>query len=225
MGSLITRFMAINYGTPHVKAQHLSNVAPAEPTAEKHADLYAKCQSTPLSEGELVGLGRTEHFGKEGNGYYKKQSTKPQTVSYFMSDSPVGFLAWIYEALHDWVDGYKWTDDEILTWISIYYFSRPGPAASNFVYYAIEHRELNAFAASAQYADVPLGISRFPGDILLLPKMWNHTLGPVVFEKEHSKGGHFAAWERPDAIVDDLRTMFGREGGAYNVVKGKSGFE
>ena len=49
-------------------------------------------------------------------------------------------------------------------------------------------------------------------------------MGPIVFEKEHEKGGHFAAWERPDAIVDDLRTIFGKDGGAYNLIKGKSGF-
>lgn len=141
-----------------------------------------------------------------------------------MADSPVGLLAWIYEALHDWVDEYKWTDDEILTWISIYYFSKPGPAASSLVYWAIEHREVNAFAASAAYSDVPIGISRFAGDLLLLPKLWNHTLGPVVFEKDHDKGGHFASWERPEAIVEDLRAMFGKKGGAYDVVKDKSGF-
>lgn len=48
-------------------------------------------------------------------------------------------------------------------------------------------------------------------------------MGPVVFEKEHGKGGHFAAWECPDAIVSDLRTMFGKDGGAYNLIMGKNG--
>lgn len=225
LGCLITRFLAINYGKKHVKAQHLNNTAPAEPTESTFPDLHSKCQSTPLSKGELAGLGRTQQFNTEGNGYYKKQSTKPQTVGYFMTDSPVGLLAWIYEALHDWVDGYAWTDDEVLTWISIYYFSKPGPAAASFVYYAIEHRSLNAFAASGAYADVPVGVSRFPGDLILLPKLWNHTLGPIVFEREHTKGGHFAAWERPDAIVGDLREMFGREGGAFGVVQGRNGFD
>jgi hypothetical protein len=35
-------------------------------------------------------------------------------------------------------------------------------------------------------------------------------MGPLVFEKEHDSGGHFAAFERPDALVKDLRTMFGK---------------
>ena len=49
-------------------------------------------------------------------------------------------------------------------------------------------------------------------------------MGPIVFWKDHDRGGHFAAWERPDAIVDDLRTMFSRSGGAYGVVQGKDGY-
>ncbi|KAH3931615.1 hypothetical protein HBI56_140560 [Parastagonospora nodorum] len=67
--------------------------------------------------------------------------------------------------MHAWSDDYAWTDDEILTWISIYYF---------------------------------------------LP--------------EHDKGGHFAAYERPDAIVQDLRSMFAKSGGAFGVVAGKDGY-
>jgi hypothetical protein len=56
------------------------------------------------------------------------------------------------------------------------------------------------------------------------PKLWNQTLGPLVLASEYDRGGHFAAWERPDAIVKDLREMFGREGGAYAVVHGRTGF-
>jgi hypothetical protein len=44
----------------------------------------------------------------------------------------------------------------------------------------------------------------------LLPKLWYRIMGPLVFEKEHDSGGHFAAFERPDALVKDLRTMFGK---------------
>ena len=60
--------------------------------------------------------------------------------------------------------------------------------------------------------------------MVLLPKLWNHTLGPIVFENEYEGGGHFAAWERPDAIVNDLRSMFGREGTVYGCVAGRNGY-
>ena len=69
-------------------------------------------------------------FHKEGTGYSAVHSTKPQTIGYSLSDSPVGLLAWIYEKLHDWTDDYEWRDDEVLTWVSIYWFSTAGPAAS-----------------------------------------------------------------------------------------------
>ena len=141
-----------------------------------------------------------------------------------MTDSPVGLLAWIYEKLHDWTDNYAWTDEEILTWISIYYFSTAGPAASQKIFYENEHRKPSVFPACQAYVDVPLGIARFPKDLILLPKLWNQTMGQVVFEREHEKGGHFGAWECPDAVVGDLRTMFGRDGGAYACVSGRNGY-
>ncbi|KAJ4304749.1 hypothetical protein N0V90_000276 [Kalmusia sp. IMI 367209] len=68
-------------------------------------------------------------------------------------------------------------------------------------------------------------ISRFANDSVLLPRLWNQTLGPVIYEIEYEVGGHFAAWERPDAIANDLRVMFGKGGAAYACVTGKSGYE
>ena len=49
---------------------------------------------------------------KKGLGYFKEQSTQPQTLGYSLADSPAGLLAWIYEKLVNWTDGYPWTDEE-----------------------------------------------------------------------------------------------------------------
>jgi hypothetical protein len=84
---------------------------------------------------EAEGLERSQKFQKEGMGHYHLQTSKPQTLGYCLADSPVGLLAWMYEKLHDWSDGYQWTDDEICTWVSIYWFSKAGPAASARIYY------------------------------------------------------------------------------------------
>lgn len=214
----------MKYGPKHCKAHHINSAVPAEPTAKSHPELHAKVKDTPLTEGELAGLGRTAKFFKEGNGYLRQLSTKPLTIAYSLTDSPIGLLAWIYEKLHDWTDNYPWTNNEILTWVSIYYFSKSGPAAANSFYFEMEHAEPGAFVAAQAYVDVPLGISRFPKDSILLPKLWNSTMGPIVFEKEHSSGGHFAAWEQPDALVQDLRTMFGKGSGVYHCVNGRSGY-
>ena len=70
-----------------------------------------------------------------------------------------------------------------------------------------------------------MGTAKFPKELMQVPKLWNRTLGPLVLAREYENGGHFAAWERPDALVGDLREMFGREGGAFAVVHGRIGFD
>jgi hypothetical protein len=178
---------------------------------------------TPYSELEKAGIQRSQWFANEGSGYFKEQATKPQTIGYALQDSPVALLAWIYEKLHDWTDNYPWTDDEVCTWISIYWFSVAGPAASARIYYESGHAS-GPSPFNIWIPDVKIGLSHFPKELRVLPRSWAHTLGPVVFQKEHTKGGHFAAWERPQDLVDDVRTMFGKKGGAYNVIKGKKGY-
>ena len=58
-----------------------------------------------------------------------------------------------------------------------------------------------------------------------MPKLWSRTLGPIIFEREHPNGGHFAAFEQPEALAEDVRTMFGRGGGAFDVVEGLNGYD
>jgi len=77
---------------------------------------------------------------------------------------------------------------------------------------------------AAQYIDVTLGTSHFKKDLLRFPTRWDATLGPIVFQTEHDKGGHFAAWECPHELVKDLRDMFGKESPIHGCVTGQSGF-
>ncbi|MCJ1297811.1 hypothetical protein MMC08_000599 [Hypocenomyce scalaris] len=143
---------------------------------------------------------------------------------------PIFILAWILEKLHDWTDEYPWTEDEILTWVSIYYFSKAGPAASVRLYYEAtsEHTSPDGLTIDkAMFHYVPLvklGLSYFPKEIIPMPLGWGRVLGPVVFESHHEYGGHFAAWENPQALATDIRTMFGKKGPAYGVVPGRDGY-
>jgi hypothetical protein len=209
----------MKYGPLRCKAYHTNTPVPAQPDPDIHPELHAKFLSTPLSDAEQRGLQRAALLSQEGMGYYKQQSTKPLTIGYALRDSPVALLAWIYEKLHAWSDNYKWSDEDILTWVSIYYFSIPGPEAASNVYYAMEHSQPGAFVAQQTYIDVPFGVARFSNDLLTFPKLWNQTLGPLVFESEYDTGGHFAAWERPDAIVKDLRSMFDETRSAYGFLR------
>lgn len=67
---------------------------------------------TPYTPAEKAGMDRTLWFRDHGYGYFMEQSTQPQTLNYGLADSPVGLLAWIYEKLVNWTDGYPWEDDE-----------------------------------------------------------------------------------------------------------------
>ena len=158
---------------------------------------------------EKAGLERTQHFRNEGSGYNQIQSTKPHTLGFTLADSPVALVAWIYEKLHDWSDDYPWTDEEVITWVSIYYFSDAGADASIRMYYEITHPavESQTMESFLKWSNVPLGLSYFPKDVIVLPSSWGRTLGPVVFEKRHTEGGHFAAWEKPELLVEDVREM------------------
>jgi len=177
----------------------------------------------PYSALESENNARSDWFRQEGFGYNLLQATKPQTLGYGLHSSPVALLAWIYEKLHDWTDNYPWSDDEILTWVSIYWFSTAGPAASCRIYY--ENRHSSAGAVLGKWIPhVKLGLSYFPKDLIVSPRVWGRTLGPVVSESVHADGGHFAAYERPEYLAEDLRGMFGKGGGAFGVVDGREGY-
>ncbi|CDO72283.1 hypothetical protein BN946_scf184970.g135 [Trametes cinnabarina] len=159
-----------------------------------------------------------------GFGYFAVQSTKPQTLGYSLADSPVGLLAWIYEKLVSATDKYPWTDDEVIEWISIYWFSRAGPAAACRIYYEMTGGGKHDVFAGSKWTSVPLGVSYFPKEIVRVPRSWSCTLGKLVFESEHDKGGHFAAVEVPEKLASDLRLMYGKDGPAHGVVPGKTGY-
>lgn len=157
-------------------------------------------------------------------------------------------MAWIYEKLHDWTDDYPWDVEEALTWISIYQFSRAGPAAPQRIYYEAGHTSADGpdpskictYDTLKEYNDkVPIGFTQSPRDLCIVPSSWAKTLGPVVFEQRNEQGGyviplafsqlgqeltvcrHFYAHEKPDLLVRDLKVMFSRDGETYKRISKK----
>jgi len=228
-GFFITRAIGKLY-PQHCKASHVNMINSKPVSFAKHPLLALQHASVPYSQKEKEGFARSEWFSKEGRGYFAEQSTKPQTLAYALQDSPVALLAWIYEKLHDWTDAYPWTDDEILTWISIYQFSRAGPGAAHRIYYEVMHTQPGpdtvTFSEVQDYVgDVKLGLAFNPKELIIFPKTWGRALGPVVYESDNSHGGHFFATEEPELLARDLKAMFGKGGGAYGVVRGRSGYD
>lgn len=227
-GYAVTRWMAMRY-SGSVRACH-SNMPGALPPSLTSAPLvalrfYTQYLLVGLSAPDKRGVERLQRQIKDGAGYMAVQSTKPQTIAYSQADSPVALLAWIYEKLHDWTDEYPWTDDELLTWVCVYAFSRAGPGAANRIYYEVAHDEDGRGKAFSTYTPgVKLGFSRFPAEIGGVPRIWLDALGEVVHWREMDKGGHFAAYEVPEALAGELTAMFGKGGGAYNCIEGKDGY-
>lgn len=215
----VTRALAYLY-PQSCKATHTNWIFASPPAPTSSA---AQPSFTPR---ELAALARGQDwFAGDGRGYLAIQSTKPSTIGFSHADSPVALLAWIYEKLHSWSDAYPWTEDEILTWVLLYYFSTAGPEASSYHYYEALHGKEITTAVVQGYIDVPLGLADFPVEIANAPKAWWGTLGPVVWSKTYEKGGHFAAWERPGDVAEGLAEMFGKGGGAFGVVRGRSGYD
>ncbi|PBK90355.1 alpha/beta-hydrolase [Armillaria gallica] len=220
-GGLITRKIASLYGGEHSKALHTNTPTGRRPTIYEPI-LLLQHLVTPYTETEKAGLKWSQWFRTKGEGYLIEHATQPQTMGYSLTDSPVGLLAWIFEKLVNWTDEYPWEDDEVLTWISIYWFSRAGPTASIRIYYEVFGS--SDIGMMTERLPIPLGISYFPAEHYCVPRHWARTTGNVVFESEHTSGGHFAAHERPQELAEDVRKMFGKGGPAFGVVPGKTGY-
>ncbi|CCL99280.1 uncharacterized protein FIBRA_01295 [Fibroporia radiculosa] len=218
----ITKIMAHKYGHKYVKAWHTNFPTTGPPTFTSDPGRYLASLVSPYTAEENASLERTKYFWEKRSGYFRIQQHTPQTLGYSIADSPAGLLGWIYEKIILASDSYPWDDDEILTWISIYWFSRAGPTASVRIYYEAT-TEIDPFHENI-WSSIPLGFSFFPKEIAKVPRLWSRGIGNVVFEAEHESGGHFAAHEKPAELVGDLRKMFGKGGPAYGVVKGKDGY-
>jgi pimeloyl-ACP methyl ester carboxylesterase len=225
LGYFTTHVMARTYPN-HLKAWHVNLAIPEKPTAESHPDLLAQVRAHSLTPREQADLAQTQHVGKNLMGYYRIQETKPALISISHTDSPVGLLSWIYDVLHNWSDheNYAWTDDEILTWVSIYYFSKGGIAASVRIYYESRFMQ-GTIAAQKGPVMPPFGIAHFPVELSSFPRLWYHTIGNMVHQTEYERGGHFAAYEQPKTLVKDMCIMFGKGGGAFGVVEGATGYD
>ena len=165
-----------------------------------------------LNETDAARLQFGAGFQQDGMGWQRIQSTRPQTLSYGLTDSPVGQLAWIAEKFKEWTDSDKVPEDavkrdDLLTAVSIYWFTAAaGPSAQ--LYYESAHGDA-AFAATwggPWPLRSPVGVAVFPGDAALPIRKWAEPLLPTLSHwTEFDRGGHFAALEQPELLVGDVR--------------------
>lgn len=161
-------------------------------------------------------LAWAERFAREQEaeeGYRTQQATKPQTLSYAMMDSPVGVAAWIVEKFNSWSD----TDgddiesahgkDELLTNIMIYVVTRSFNTAS-WIYYGRREEGGRILSPQGKRVEVPTACALFPKELLAWPpRSYVERIYNVRQWTEMPRGGHFAAMEEPQLLIDDIQSF------------------
>lgn len=160
-----------------------------------------------LSEAEKERVEQLKQSSDDGSGYLKLQASRPQTLGYALNDSPVGQLAWITEKFKEWTDPEAELPedavdrDQLLTNISLYWFTQTGAAAAHALYESMNAQEWG------EASTVPTGWAVFGVDgvtrRLIDPK---HE---IKHWSEFEGGGHFPAMEVPNLLLSDIRTFFG----------------
>jgi len=145
------------------------------------------------------------------------QGTRPYTLSKALNDSPAGLAAWIVDKFYAWSDCHgdvetKFTKDELLTNVTLYWVTET--IGSSFLPYAdfVKSGPLTwAVEGIRQWIgsnDVPAAFARFPKDISQPPREWAERFFNVQRWTDMPRGGHFAAMEEPELLVEDIRAFF-----------------
>ncbi|MFI7148221.1 epoxide hydrolase family protein [Nonomuraea sp. NPDC050022] len=158
-----------------------------------------------LTEAELARM--QQYADNDRSGYAMIQATRPQTVAFGLHDSPAAQLAWIVEKFKEWTDpAHDLPEDavdldQMLTDVTIYWLTRTAASSARL------YKEGSAqWGTPVERSEVPHGVAVFPGDggIRRIAEREHN----VIHWSEYDRGGHFAAMEAPDLLVDDVRAFF-----------------
>lgn len=162
-----------------------------------------------FTDAEKLRLERLNRFLSEGNGYFQIQATRPQTLAYALTDSPVGQLAWIVEKFKEWTNPSAELPesaidrDRILTDVMLYWLTRTAGSSARLYY-----ENMHASNWGQQPGTAPTGVAVFAEDVAI--RRYAERANNIVHWSEFDRGGHFAALEAPDLLVGDIRAFFRR---------------
>ena len=164
------------------------------------------------------------------DGYRTQQATKPQSLSYAMIDSPVGIAGWILEKIHGWSDLKEnkiesvYSKDILIANIMVYILTNTFSTAS-WIYFGRREEGGRFFPKDFKKINIPTGIAIFPKEMSEWPpKSYVQRIFNIRQWSKFSSGGHFAALEKPDLLINDLRKFlrnlnydpYDDRGGQYN---------
>ncbi|KAL0089107.1 Alpha/Beta hydrolase protein [Phycomyces blakesleeanus] len=177
--------------------------------------------SIPLGFDAVYGNGAVKIVGRsfmdvENNndaGYRAIQGTRPYTLAYSLTDSPVGLLAWLLEKYHAWTyhpgdtEGTVLPDtitqDEFLTQITIYWMTKTIGPSTRLYYEVFQGKQVNSLSLEA--ISIPHGYTIYEGEMMKMPAEWINLTANLVFFTKHNLGGHFAALEEDALLLDDIQ--------------------
>jgi pimeloyl-ACP methyl ester carboxylesterase len=180
------------------------------------ADILAAAKSgakspVPLSADELQAFNQLSDFYGHHLGYAVEMTNRPQTL-YGLSDSPIGLISWMLD--HD-KDSYELLSgaffgkpsgisrDDYLDNATLYWLTNTGIPSARLYW----ENKLDFF--DIKNVTVPVGVSAFRYELYQAPKSWSEKAYPkLVYYKRHDVGGHFAAWEQPQLLSEDIRGTF-----------------
>ncbi|RIX28815.1 epoxide hydrolase [Amnibacterium setariae] len=187
-------------------AEALARLVPDRVTALHLTDVPSRVlgliPEAERSAGERAFAQEVRAWTEAEGAYLHEQATKPATLAVGLGDSPAGLAAWIVEKLRSWSDcdgdvEAAFPRDDLLTWITLYWVT--GAIGTSFAPYA------ERLAPVRERVVAPTAVSLFPEDLLHAPRELAERTFDVRVWDEQPAGGHFAAWERPEAFVASLR--------------------
>ncbi len=176
-----------------------------EPTPEELA---------PLDPGERerasASWARFQAWSRDRQGYADIQATRPQTLAYGLTDSPVGQLAWIVEKFKEWTDSEHRPEDAVdrdrmLTNVMLYWLTGTAGSSAR-IYYERAHADY--WGTPPEPSATPTALAVFPHDNFIPLRHIADRTNNVVQWTEYDRGGHFPALEQPALLVDDIRRFF-----------------
>lgn len=194
IGSKVARVIAVEHDA--CRAVHLNFGIMPEPAG------MDKSRYTPL---EQKGLQRADNFARFGSAYALEHATRPSTIGLTVSSSPLSLLAWIGEKFLEWTDP-RTTPPllVILESVTLYWLTDTFPRAIYPYRQLFTPGNIGAHENPKWKIQKPFGFSWFPFELAPVPRAWVETTGTLEWWTEHDKGGHFAAVERPETLLEDL---------------------
>jgi len=167
-------------------------------------------ERTNLSVAEEAFITVSDAWRTEETGYQWIQGTKPQTLAYALNDSPAGLAAWITEKFYSWTDSHgdlesRVSKDALLTNIMLYWVTQT-INSSFWLYYQMRHQPWRL--ERGERITVPTAVAAFPREIIRPPREWAARVCNLQRWTPMPAGGHFAALEEPQALVEDIRAFY-----------------